>query len=63
MVQRNELRGVEQEGRAGHGTSHQTLKGDTCVIVAQMCLGAVAVMTTCLERTDLKKPLDFNLKL
>lgn len=63
MVQRNELRGVEQEGRAGHGTSHQTFKGDTSVIMAQMCLDAVALVTTCLEMTDLKKPMDVNLKL
>lgn len=29
LAQRYELRRVEQEGGAGYGTSHQTLKGET----------------------------------
>ncbi len=38
LVQCNELRGVEQEGGAGHRTSHQTFKGDTSIIKALLFL-------------------------
>lgn len=53
--------GVEQEGGAGHGTSHQTFKGNTSVIMARMCLDSVAVITTCSERRDLEKFTDVTL--
>lgn len=50
LAQCNELCGVEQEGGAGHRTSHQTFKGDTSVIMVGIGVGSVAVVTSRPER-------------
>lgn len=58
---------MEQEGGAGHGTSHQTFKGDTSVTMAHMCLGSVEgkdvkldlkmlYNPTCYEKEDYTNP-------
>lgn len=62
LVQCNELRGVEQEGGAGHRTSHQTFKGDSCY-TALLFFDCVAVMATSSETRDLKKLGDVTLKV
>lgn len=49
LVQCNELCGVEQEGGAGHRTSHQTFKGDISVVWFGRFLHSVAITPTRLE--------------
>lgn len=54
---------MEQEGGAGHRTSHQTFKGDSSVIMAALFIDSAAARATRAEMRDLKKRTDVTLKL